>query len=1357
MTPQDAEWKPVISNWEMGNGILDGANAALHEAMANAFGPGGLSAIQRRAAVEAAIHRADAKAAFDVAAGARQEARKFLDVPSSPLYRNAIATAQSFERIGEFAHGQAQLATRAAESDLARLSKPMNVVGGAATALTVAEMSIAISSRDAYVIGKKAVGLLSGIIASTAAVGVFTAIGFPLAVSGILGLGTAIAAGRSWERMWESSAAEFYGIQPGDPFSLDRIASSVGELFSSAQLWRPKRDPIVLDLDGDGIETVGPQGLSGPLFDHLGDGVRRATGWVARDDGLLVLDRNGNGRIDDGSELFGDSTFIGSGRRAAHGYDALSALDSNADGKIDASDEEFQNLQVWRDLDQDGISHESELFDLAEFDIASLDTGHTLIDRDDGNGNTITATGLYTRADGTTGETSDLDFAENSFHREFEEGVEISETAIALPDLRGSGMVRDLREAASLSTSLAETLGEYSNAPTRDEQMALVDELIDRWADTATMDSLAIAALSGDVLVTYRFGAEASRQELLAFLNGDAGAEITASSSVSEIAAAHRDAQSVEYRTWFDRMTILEKFNGRTFVELNADSAITEWIPLPVADRTGSHRVVGIEHLRVDLSQAQTDLLARSYHALRESVYEGLLLQTRLRPFVEAVGPLGEDGLLALDFSSMETALSTRIADDPQNGVTDLIELQGVAGPTLQSPGWDAWTFFESEVRPLVSNAEVNAVLETRRVQLQMPENGAGSTPWAGGTLIGSVASESMVGSSGNDTLAGIAGDDELIGGAGDDLLDGGDGNDRLDGGVGLDRLYGGAGDDTLGGGLGSRDYNSAAQRDEGFLGNEYVGGKGDDLAQGTYFADVYRFNPGDGDDVIFDDGGTEHRDEIRFGSGIEPASVRVRRHATNIIVEIANERGRLEIRDWFVDPNGRFQIERFVFSDGTVWSRHGVTARALERLGTEMPDILTGLDEYRDVLFGGDGNDQLEGLGGDDTLFGGAGQDALDGGAGRDFLLGGDGDDLLGGAPGSLDHSGPGFIDGVPTGNEYTGGRGNDRIRGSFYADGYHFESGDGLDVIEEYGHHSYDDVIRIGEGITRDDVSLVRTGLDVTLGFGGGDGIIVKDWFLDADRTRQIERVLFANGEEWTRDEINGAALQNLGTPEADEMVGVDGFADVFDAGDGDDVLLGLGGRDTLIGGNGDDVVDGGSGADVIAGNAGNDVLGGGFSSLDYSTPTYVDGVARGNDYSGGAGDDLLRGTFYADTYRFDPGDGQDVIVDQGHASYADEILVGGGVRPNQVWFSRSTEDLLMELVGGDGTITVRDWFRGHQHRIERVALADGRSIGAGQVEQLVTAMAALERPGAAETSFSNQSVEALEPLLAASWQVA
>ena len=120
--------------------------------------------------------------------------------------------------------------------------------------------------------------------------------------------------------------------------------------FNRAKVWVVRRDPILLDLDGDGVETVG---LSANIyFDHDADGVLTKTGWVGKDDALLVWDRNANGRIDTGAELFGDFTALPNGALAPNGFAALAALDANSDGMLDARDPAFAELRLWRDACQ---------------------------------------------------------------------------------------------------------------------------------------------------------------------------------------------------------------------------------------------------------------------------------------------------------------------------------------------------------------------------------------------------------------------------------------------------------------------------------------------------------------------------------------------------------------------------------------------------------------------------------------------------------------------------------------------------------------------------------------------------------------------------------------------------------------------------------------------------------------------------------------------------------------------------------------------------------------------------------------------------------------------------------------------
>jgi hypothetical protein len=156
---------------------------------------------------------------------------------------------------------------------------------------------------------------------------------------------------------------------------LSRIPDIIAERYGQAQnaIQPIRRDPLVLDIDNDGLETTGIISTTNPiLFNHNADGIKTATGWVNADDAFLVLDKNANGLIDDGRELFGDATIKSNGQLAQDGFDALCDLDSNADGKIDASDAQFTNLRLWRDLNQDGISQSNELLTLNSQNIAAI-------------------------------------------------------------------------------------------------------------------------------------------------------------------------------------------------------------------------------------------------------------------------------------------------------------------------------------------------------------------------------------------------------------------------------------------------------------------------------------------------------------------------------------------------------------------------------------------------------------------------------------------------------------------------------------------------------------------------------------------------------------------------------------------------------------------------------------------------------------------------------------------------------------------------------------------------------------------------------------------------------------------------
>ncbi len=82
------------------------------------------------------------------------------------------------------------------------------------------------------------------------------------------------------------------------------------------------------------------------VFDLVGTGLASKVGWVSPTDGLLVRDVNHDGKINNGTELFGSGTLLGNGLRAGNGYSALADLDSNHDGKITAADAHFSELKV---------------------------------------------------------------------------------------------------------------------------------------------------------------------------------------------------------------------------------------------------------------------------------------------------------------------------------------------------------------------------------------------------------------------------------------------------------------------------------------------------------------------------------------------------------------------------------------------------------------------------------------------------------------------------------------------------------------------------------------------------------------------------------------------------------------------------------------------------------------------------------------------------------------------------------------------------------------------------------------------------------------------------------------------------
>lgn len=881
------------------------------------------------------------------------------------------------------------------------------------------------------------------------------------------------------------------------------------------------------------------------MFDLRAEGHAIHTGWVSALDGTLVRDVNGNGLIDDITELFGNGT--------TDGFTMLAAFDSNSDGKIDANDAVFVDLKLWIDADQDGFSLPSELHSLADFNLASISVNATATPNMTRDGNRVSHVSTVTKTDGSTAEIVDVWYTIDAAVTRKGFAVEVSAAAEALPDLIGYGGLDDLRVAmtkdAGLLAAVQAALSGVATMTSAQFEDAL-EAVLFEWAGAADVDPSSrngnLGGMDARKLVTLEAFFNRAYQrvpevhQITPYPHDPLPQDVILlntlynqiKSSLMPQFAATTDLSGVSATTNKYAM-----FSGMDFDRHTGkitEESLTAYID---ANMPATNRWAYLNDL--------SDLLVPIGNTLLDPYYSSYIARYAARVLVNE-NPSTPPATLAganVIFQGNTGASVTSSAG------MDIVFLQGgndTVSPTTSSPwnGSDVYVFRQGDGNDTIfdtaSNGErffydtllllginqdqvaigqsANAlqvlIIPTGEI-ITVSNQGLSNTTdvgveriefedrsfWEEKDFLAKALTPGIrTGTSGDDVITGWQFVDDIRSGAGNDTLNGGAGNDMLTGGTGNDALNGGTGHDTY----------------------------------------IYRL--GDGNDTI-----TEQISDLGgntiFLADILPSDVTLAKSFKTLTVNI-NGGGSLTIANNFDYPNyqGKPIISVIKFADGTVWNSNDIDRNlqiAATKIGTAGFDYLSATN---------DDPTRLEGLGGNDSL---------SGGRSRDIIIGGPGDDTL-------------------TGN---GG-----------ADVFIFNQGDGKDVINASAFFTgLLTTLQLGPGILPENVTVNQLNQsDIIFRFAGAtDTITVRSEILNSPATQHtIDLVKFDSGQVWAYDDIFAKAI----TPTSgNDIIYGDYSANVLRGLAGNDTLYGQAGNDTLIGGLGNDTIYGGPGRDTVIFEAG------------------------------------------------------------------------------------------------------------------------------------------------------------------------
>jgi Ca2+-binding RTX toxin-like protein len=558
-------------------------------------------------------------------------------------------------------------------------------------------------------------------------------------------------------------------------------------------------------------------------------------------------------------------------------------------------------------------------------------------------------------------------------------------------------------------------------------------------------------------------------------------------------------------------------------------------------------------------------------------------------------------------------------------GNTSIIVVSGVAGVVVYGDGPNVASELQG-MDAIAMDLDRHDLVANGEIPIPTPVEGALVYGQGGHDFIGGTLDHDWIdGGSDHDAIRSGRGDDTIIGGAGNDFMAGDRGNDVLIGGS-LSGIPSGGSDNNM---------------MSGEWGDDYIfGGSGSDWIYGdTHLGEILFINLDTGERTWMGE---------NFPNDENP------------------ETGMMPFFDLNNEGVGAFLVEDALFHD------------PLEGAGNDTIDAGAGDDD----VFAGAGNDVVSGGTGNDTLLGEAGDDLLQGGVGEDHLFGDfyktqyiqDTTIVIGNSQIYGDYVTRLYRDSLNTvGHDVLdGGADHDELEGGYGNDTYVFGRGYSWDVI--YDISGTNDKVRLGPGITPDDVVLTITGSQLRLslltnGVYSGDHLILNNWFNPAYR---VEQFLFSDGTVWSAADI----LAQLGlTSEQAEALGEDHDVDEIE-----------------IVANGVAPVEGTDGNDVV-------YLLGGNRSID---------TGEGDDRVNlsGPGNQYMLDIEGDERYILDANWGRDVIED---LAGTDELVFTEGVDPESISFLRNGDNLFL-FGDGNNRILFRDWFGESSNRIERISFADG-----------------------------------------------